>query len=245
MAVHPLSHRGSHVARVAPPSRARRSGAAASAASGTAAMLVAGLGLTASVLGLGELVTATGATGTGELALDVTLSHHRDALVAVPAHLVDVALDPLVAPVWVLLIALVLWLANRRAALAFVVVTGTEWGLAEVTELIVARPRPPMAAVQALAVERGLTSFPSGHTAFAAGLVAGAVVAAGVMGRSARWIWIAGVPFVAFVAYTRLILGVHYLADVLASPMLVAGSTLVIVGTAQWWESRRPGAKAP
>ena len=57
MAVHPLSHRESHVARAARPSRATRSGAA-SAASGTAAMLVAGLGLTASVLALGELVTA-------------------------------------------------------------------------------------------------------------------------------------------------------------------------------------------
>ncbi|MDO5696888.1 MAG: phosphatase PAP2 family protein [Dermatophilus congolensis] len=199
---------------------------------------VAGVGLLAAACALGGFVTGAGATATGELALDVTISAHRDPVLVGISHAVDIGVGVIAAPLWVLVISMVIGLAHRRAGVAFAVVSAVGWLSAGAAKLLFQRAHPPMSTVHALSAESGLTSFPSGHTAIAASTVAAAVVAARLLGRSTRWIWVLGVPFVAFVAATRLYIGVHYLGDVVASPLFVAGTTLLLVALGSLWCSR-------
>jgi len=94
------------------------------------------------------------------------------------------------------------------------------------------RPRPPHAHTATHDA-----SFPSGHTAYATGLVAAAVAAARAA-AAARWAAIVLVALVVavVVALTRLYLRAHYLSDVLAGAGLSAavfalcGTVALIVG---------------
>lgn len=87
-------------------------------------------------------------------------------------------------------------------------------------------PRPPLALGASMVhvvgePELHLTrSFPSGHTAFASLLVSSLWP---VMTRPARWL---GVAFVVLVAVSRISLGAHFPADVLAGALT---SLLVVV----------------
>ena len=73
-----------------------------------------------------------------------------------------------------------------------------------------AMPRPP---AELMAIPEDGYGFPSGHTTAAAGLATALV---GSLPRRERWQYALAVGFVALVAATRLLLGVHYLVDVLA-----------------------------
>ena len=88
-------------------------------------------------------------------------------------------------------------------------VTGVKW--------LVARPRP--AASVGSAYLPSDPSFPSGHTA-AAVIVAVMLV---LMARGTRWrlaAVVAGVALVAAVAFSRLVLGVHFPTDVMTSALV-------------------------
>lgn len=207
------------------------------------AALVAGLGLVAAGIGLGLFVTHVGAEGTGELALDTTLGEGRNSLLVVLSHLIDAGFNGAFGGLWLLGLSLVLWLRRREAGVAFAVVAATAWLPTGLAKLAFARMHPPMSTVQALTVESEPTSFPSGHTAFAVAVVAGLLVVAWLAGRPTRWIWVAGVPFVVFVGFSRLYLGAHFFGDVLAAPLFSVGGVLLLLGTLALL--RRPLPVAP
>ena len=181
----------------------------------------------AHAVGLGETVTHEGAVASGELRLDEAIARSHGPVLTAVAQVFDVVASPVVGPLLVLAIAAALW--RRRvtgpAALAGVTVFG--WFAASAAKLLLHRHRPDAAAVHALVHENGWDSCPSGHTAFAASLVAGVVVALTVAGRPTRPAWMAGVPFVALVAASRLYVGAHFLGDVVTSIVLVTGLVLL------------------
>ncbi len=87
--------------------------------------------------------------------------------------------------------------------------------------------------MHALVVESAADSYPSGHTAFAAAALF-AVLAALTLHRRRRWATLmVGVPLVAVVGASRMYLGVHYLADVIASVVFAGGSILAVFALAR------------
>lgn len=200
--------------------------------------------LVAAGLDLGEALTHEGARETGELSLDVTISHAHDGTLTALARVLDVAASPVVGPMLVALVCLVLWVRRHTApAVALASMTAFGWLAASAAKLLLHRDRPPMQTVHALVHETAADSCPSGHTAFAASLVAGSVLALALAGRSTRPAWLVGVPFVIVVAASRLYLGAHFLGDVVTSVVLVAGLALAagpfVVTSARSVEARR------
>lgn len=120
-------------------------------------------------------------------------------------------------------VALVAWARRREvgvAAFLAVVVIG-QMALSNGIKLAVGRDRP---AVMPLVHATGL-SFPSGHaTAAAAVATALAFVLGRRRGRLARTVLaLAAVAVIAVVAATRVLLGVHWLTDVVAGVLLGLG----------------------
>ena len=214
--------------------------------------LAAGAGLTLVAWGLGVTVTGLGAPATGELPLDLYLSHHRSVALSQVALVIDVLLGVSVAPIVLVAIAgLVAKVWHWMAGVLVFVVTGAAWVAAALGKLLVHRSRPPGGVLRALVSETGVDSYPSGHTAFAAGLLASAVLISYLYGRSALRTAVLGLPALVVVGVSRLYLGVHYLADVLGSCLVASASTLALIGTynAGWrlltGRSRSPLSGAP
>jgi len=115
------------------------------------------------------------------------------------------------------------WLRRRRlAVLAFMVtvVVGQNF-IANTVKALVERERPP---VPHLAPSSGF-SFPSGHTAAAAATWAAVVLVLG-RGRPLRskaWLGAAAAAVVVAVAASRVLLGVHWLTDVIGGAALGFG----------------------
>ena len=198
----------------------------------TGRFLAAGASLTLAAWALGLAVTGIGASATGEMSLDVYLAQHRSPALSQVALVIDVLLGVSVAPiVLVAIAALVAKILHWMAGVLVVVVTGAAWSAGAIVKLVVHRSRPPGGVLHALVSETGTDSFPSGHTAFAAGLLASAVLISYVYGRSAWGTVVLGLPAPLVVGVSRLYLGVHYLADVIGSCLVASASTLVLVGT--------------
>lgn len=124
----------------------------------------------------------------------------------------------------VVLVATIASIARRAVARAvrLVLCTGVGAALATVLKVIVDRPRPPTS--YALVHATGL-SFPSGH-AMNSTVVYGALMllfVAPTAGRSRVAVATATAVAVALIALSRLVLGVHYLSDVVGG--LVLGTT--------------------
>jgi undecaprenyl-diphosphatase len=190
--------------------------------------VIMGIALLVAGLAIGFAVTALGPSRTGELGLDVLISGHRDRLLTAAAEAVDVGLGTRIAPVLLLVGCGLLWRRSRFAAVTVGILTAVGWLSVEVGKVLVQRPRPPAATVHALVTETAADSYPSGHTAFAAATVFAVVAALVLTGRSTRVAWGVGVPLVVVVALSRLYLGVHYLADVVASVVFAGASVLVV-----------------
>jgi undecaprenyl-diphosphatase len=115
------------------------------------------------------------------------------------------------------------WVRRRRlAVLAFLlmVVVGQNL-MANTSKVIVDRPRPP---VPHLAASSGF-SFPSGHTAAAAATWAAVVLVLG-RGRPVRvkaWLAAGAALITVMVAASRVLLGVHWLTDVIGGAALGFG----------------------
>ena len=93
---------------------------------------------------------------------------------------------------------------------------------------LVSRPRPPVARL----IEATGSSFPSGHAVRGVALFGALAVLAGAMGWSRRTrviVWLAASALVVVIASSRVLLGVHYPADVTAGVALgIAWLALVV-----------------
>lgn len=119
---------------------------------------------------------------------------------------------------WVAIVAAMLLLDGRRAVLPVIgmtLTTGIGIALYGSIKRLAARPRPSTRCQRIVLSEPPLDrfSFPSGHTLHAVNLTLQILCFAPVLG------WIA-VPFALLVAISRLVLGLHYLSDVVAGAVL-------------------------
>lgn len=178
---------------------------------------------------LGWFVTTEGARRTGELGLDRVISANREAPLVDLSTAINIVLGPLFGPLAVVVLALAIGMRHRMAGGVFAVVAIVGWLSVGFGKLVFQRPRPPMAQVHALVLETGLDSFPSGHTAIAASILAGGLVALRITDHSTRWAWSVGVPVVLLVAASRLYLGVHYLGDVVGAILYVSGTVFLLI----------------
>jgi membrane-associated phospholipid phosphatase len=119
-------------------------------------------------------------------------------------------------------------LARRRSPLAFTPIVAFLGGEGQVFLIrqVIHRPRPLTADYPAPGALRGVHetswSFPSGH---ATTVTAVLVASLGVLALSRRviWPWVVAVLASAYVASTRLVLGVHWLSDVSTGLLIGAG----------------------
>jgi membrane-associated phospholipid phosphatase len=121
---------------------------------------------------------------------------------------------------------------------AFAVVEGITPAANSIVKALVDRPRPPDSIVQA-----GASSFPSGHTSFAAATLVAAVLLLSAPGRRRRLWWGLAALGVAAMALSRTYLQAHWLLDVVGGALLGAGVALVVLGAAR--RVRRGAAAAP
>lgn len=164
-----------------------------------------------------------------DLSLDVSIIPDRTTVLSGLALAVNSVLSPAGNVVILLLICLVIMFVLRRplTSLAFGSTVAVGWVSSEAGKIAVARLRPPTAATHALLLETGHSSFPSGHTAFAAALVWGAVlILARTPGQRAITA-IIGVMFAVSVGLSRLYLGVHYPSDVFGSLLISTAGVML------------------
>ncbi|RZU66357.1 undecaprenyl-diphosphatase [Microterricola gilva] len=96
-----------------------------------------------------------------------------------------------------------------------------------------ARARP-----EEMLVHSDFGSFPSGHTANAAAIA----VTFGVL-IPRVWVWISGITYVVLMAWSRTLLGAHWLSDTIGGALIGAGVVLVLWAfSARWLEAERLGA---
>lgn len=178
---------------------------------------------------LAGLMIKNAGSRAAELNVDVGLSHDRNPVLTVMSLAIHYGLGPVGAIVLLLVCCLGLWMSRRSIvpALMFGSVVSIGWLSSEAGKHLVARMRPPADTVQALVQERGMDSFPSGHTAFAVALVWAFVLVVARTRRARMWALVAGVVLVAWVAFSRLYLGVHYPSDVVASVLIASGAILI------------------
>lgn len=191
------------------------------------ALLVAAV-LYAVGVGIGVWAVSTGARATGELRLDETLAGDRGPALADVSRVINVVFAPGVGLIWLALICVILWRTlGRVVALRAALLTLGGWLSIEIFKLLFHRHRPPTGLVHALVVERQPDSFPSGHTAFTASVVAGLFLAVAGHHVLRRVILSVGLPLIVIVAASRLFIGAHYLVDVSAAPLLAWASIAV------------------
>lgn len=179
-------------------------------------------------LAVGVVVVSRGARATGELGLDVAVARDRPSWAAAVAHVVDQVVSPVVAvPVALVAAAVRSCRGDARAALRFLILAGVGWGAVGLAKLAFRRPRPPTGEVDALVLQRGADSFPSGHTALATSLLLATLLTL-PRSRARRWLTALALPLIALVAASRLVVGAHYLGDVTAAPLVAGGSILVV-----------------
>jgi membrane-associated phospholipid phosphatase len=135
---------------------------------------------------------------------------------------------------------------RRRDALLLLLVTTGSWLSAQGLQLVVTRPRPPLADARVLETS---FSFPSGHATLSAAFYgAAAYFLIRALHRDVAKIFIgilAGV-LVLFVGVSRAYLGVHFPSDVLAGWMLGALWLAVMVIADHLWQARSySGASLP
>lgn len=118
-----------------------------------------------------------------------------------------------------------LGLALRRRlvdALLVVTVIGSGWLSTLVLKHLIDRPRPPVATADG-------GGYPSGHVA----LVTAVVFAVFFLARNVDWrdtVATVGPMLIVLVAFSRVILGAHYLTDTIGAVLLASGAVIGISG---------------
>jgi undecaprenyl-diphosphatase len=182
---------------------------------------------------------------TGPLAID---QRWADAMRAIQtpglrslAHIFDALGRGLGLALSLTLFALMLVIARRWFAL---LVSSIAEGLAalgsSVLKALIGRERPPDGTVHTVT-----SSFPSGHTTYAATTCVALVLVFTAPGPRRRWWWALATLGIAGMAWSRTYLDVHWLSDVVAGALLGIGVALVVFGLSQLsrfavpWSSRR------
>ncbi|MEZ0067296.1 membrane-associated phospholipid phosphatase [Streptacidiphilus sp. MAP12-20] len=130
------------------------------------------------------------------------------------------------------------WLLFRRhdpvKTVSTFLVVAVGWNSSEIAKILVARNRPPIAAVHSLDPEIGSNSFPSGHVAF----TVSAVIAAYFLARGTHRQWpvaLGGLAAVALVGFSRLYIGAHYPTDILGSVLVSTSAIICLCGIWHTW----------
>lgn len=187
------------------------------------------LGLLAFVLiGWGAGAVWVSIVGTSELGLVQDVTRQRTAELTALAKVVTWGGSAYVLVPLALVCCLALVRAGlRREAVAVAVSLGGGMLIYDLVKLLVARPRPTVEHLQAVAG----SSFPSGHATqasafwFSLALAAPSVPAAA---RRRRVVWVLAAVIVAAVALSRVYLGVHYPSDVIAGVALGTGWAIYV-----------------
>lgn len=189
-------------------------------------LLAASFGLFALTLGLGYLGKTYGSPGP-DLAMDQLLVPGRNPVLTGLFLTADAMFSPL-GNIIILALACLLMMILKKplTAIAFGSLVAVGWLSSELGKIAVLRLRPPADATQALIAEAGHDSFPSGHTAFAAALVWGAILVLAQTRHQRTVAAVAGAVLVIVVAYSRLYLGVHYPSDVLGAVLISTAAVL-------------------
>lgn len=114
-------------------------------------------------------------------------------------------------------------LVDRRTALRFLAIVGLVLGVSMVLKNGLALPRPPEALHR---IPEDGFGFPSGHATGTAGLAFGLAALLEVGTARVRWGLATGA--VALIATTRVLLGVHYVTDVVVGALV--GLAVVLLG---------------
>jgi undecaprenyl-diphosphatase len=138
------------------------------------------------------------------------------------ARAFDIAGRPLGRIVTIAAVAVILALTRRRRALlAFAIAEAVALSASAGLKVLVGRPRPPHELAHAAG-----SSFPSGHTTFAAVMCASLVL---LFAHRRRW-WALALLGIAGMAWSRTYLQVHWLSDVFGGALLGVGVALVSFG---------------
>ena len=183
------------------------------------------------LLGFGAFVAV--GWGAGELWLEIVGSADLDAVREVAASRTETLTQAarvvtwagsafLLVPLALVCCALLVRAGRRVEALALALSLGGAMLLSDLVKLLVSRPRPPVEHLQAVTG----SSFPSGHATQASAFWLSLVLVLRAAGAGRRTVVAAGaiaVVLVAAVAWSRVYLGVHYPADVVAGVLLGSG----------------------
>ncbi|MBS3760823.1 phosphatase PAP2 family protein [Halodesulfurarchaeum sp.] len=101
------------------------------------------------------------------------------------------------------------WIDASRAH-GFLVAVALTLSISILLKTGLAMPRPPASL---MAIPEDGHGFPSGHATASAGVVTALL---GISNRQTYWLSVGAGGFVALIAATRVLLGVHYLIDVIA-----------------------------
>jgi undecaprenyl-diphosphatase len=130
----------------------------------------------------------------------------------------------------VVVTAVVLLIARRWWALsAFAITEGVTQLVTALVKASLDRTRPPDGLVH---VASATTSFPSGHTSFAAATSVAFVLLFTRPGSRRRW-WPPAAAATALMAWSRTYLQVHWLLDVIGGALLGIGVALAAFGAVQ------------
>lgn len=128
-------------------------------------------------------------------------------------------------PLWttiitIAVVAVLVLLRHPRTAVALASTVSLSSIAFSTIKVVLERPRPSSAMMQLTTF-----SYPSGHTTTAAAL---ALTIAITLPRV--WVWIAGSGWIAFIAWSRTYLELHWLSDVLAGALLGASVAVLVDG---------------
>jgi membrane-associated phospholipid phosphatase len=180
-------------------------------------------------IAVGYLIVADPIWSTREVNVVVAVNGAYTTFGDVVARVVNTLFGTSGAPLVGLVLVSVVLLLTRSwgATIRTGILLTVPWALAETVKVVVNRPRPNPSALSHLIVSDPLTSsYPSGHTAFAAALVC-AVVLTLAQRRSRFVAALCGTVLVLIVAWSRVYLGVHYPTDVVAAMVLVPAFSTV------------------
>lgn len=121
-----------------------------------------------------------------------------------------------------LILAVVYWVVNRQAGALVASYATAGVAVVLLLKLLFALPRPP---VELVGRELDPYGFPSGH-AFAAVVVYGGLLYRFEKHREPFWLTIV-VGLVSFISVSRVVLGVHYIGDIIAG--IVVGIVFLVV----------------